>query len=90
MEPTADTPPRSRTSSTPVGPALITAEAAIPSSLRDGDDVVCQRLDSPAGPLVRIAYRRGDRVLRGPVAVTLPDLSALVEAARAAGITSPA
>ena len=74
---------RPRAAATPVGPATITAEVAIPAELRPGDSLVCQRLESSAGSLLRLGYRRSDRMIRGPVAVTPAELSALVDAAGA-------
>ena len=90
MEPITEQAPRLRTSATPVGPAVISGETALPSSLREGDEVVLQHLDSPVGPLVRLAYRRADRVLRGPVAMTPDEAARLFDAAFAIGITSSA
>jgi hypothetical protein len=89
MEPSTAPAHRPRTSATPVGPATITGETAIPSALRDGDEVVLQHLESPVGPLVRVAYRRADRVLRGPIAMTPDEAAALAEAI-AVSITSSA
>lgn len=72
-----------RTASTPVGTGTITAEISIDAELRPGDALVAQRIETVAGPLVRLAYRRGDGVLRGPVSATPADARGLVEVLRA-------
>ena len=89
MEPTTAPAPRPRTSATPVGKATITGEIAIASGLRNGDEIVLQHLDSPVGPLVRVAYRRADLVLRGPIAMTVEEAAALAEAIEGSITSSP-
>ncbi len=88
MEPTTEQAPRTRTSATPVGRAVISADACLPSSLREGDEIVVQHLDSPVGPLVRLAYRRADRVLRGPVTMTPDEVEQLLVTATTPSNTS--
>jgi hypothetical protein len=68
---------RRRTASTPFGAGAVTAEIAIPAESRPGDELVAQRIETGAGPLLRVAYRRADRMLRGPVSATPADAAAL-------------
>jgi hypothetical protein len=68
---------RTATAATPLGAAAVVAELRLPASLREGDEIVLQRLDSAAGPLVRLGYRRADRMIRGPVSLTRADVETL-------------
>jgi hypothetical protein len=77
MDTSDPTKPARRTASTPVGAGTVIAEVFVPAELRPGDELVAQRVDTPAGPVLRLAYRRADRILRGPVSVTLAEGRAL-------------
>ena len=79
---TAPTAP-ARTAATPVGTAPVIAEARVAASLREGDEIVLQRLASDAGPLLRLGYRRADRMIRGPVSLATDDVARLLRAVRA-------
>jgi hypothetical protein len=83
---TASDAPRAprRTASTPFGAGVVTAEIAIAAESRPGDELVAQRVETDGGPLLRVAYRRADRMLRGPVSATPADAAALREALVAA------
>ena len=69
-------PPR-RTAATPFGTGTVTAEISVPAESRPVDELVAQRVETGAGPLLRLAYRRADAVLRGPVSATPADAAAL-------------
>jgi hypothetical protein len=67
----------------PGGSAALIAEVAVPAA-RGGEELVLQRLEADDGPLVRLGYRRGGAVVRGPVSATPGELRQLAAAARAA------
>ena len=77
MDTTTVRAPRTATAATPLGAAAVVAELRLPASLREGDEIVLQRLDSAAGPLVRLGYRRADRMIRGPVSLAPADVATL-------------
>jgi hypothetical protein len=74
MEPEIAAP---RRVATPHGPATVVAEASVPAAGRPDECLVLQRLETPSGDLIRLGYRRGDRMLRGPVSATAAELAAL-------------
>jgi hypothetical protein len=71
-----------RVVTTPCGPGRVVAETAIPAESRPGEELVVQRVATATGELMRIGYRRGDRMMRGPVSATAPELAALRDAVR--------
>jgi len=76
-------PTQTRRVAVPGGSAALVAEVAV-SAARGGEELVLQRLETDDGPLVRLGYRRGGAVVRGPVSATPDELGRLVAAARAA------
>jgi hypothetical protein len=67
----------------PGGSAALVAEVAV-AAARGGEELVLQRLEADVGPLVRLGYRRGGSVIRGPVSATPDELRRLAAAAQAA------
>ena len=81
------TSPKPKTVASPLGPAWVVAEAAVPAEGRAGEELVLQRLDTPEGPLVRLGYRRDGRMLRGPMSATPDEFAALLRAGRVMELT---
>jgi hypothetical protein len=69
--------------SVPGGSAALVAEVAV-AAARGGEELVLQRLEADGGPLLRLGYRRGGAVVRGPVSATPDELRRLAAAALAA------
>lgn len=84
MEKTSSKP---KTVASPLGPARVVAEAAVAAGGRAGEELVVQRLDTAAGPLIRLGYRREGRMLRGPMSATPAELAALLREGRDRKIT---
>jgi hypothetical protein len=80
----ADPPPvRPRRVSLPGGSARVAGEVRLAVAERPDEELVLQALDrGDAAPLLRLGYRRGDRMVRGPVSATSDELLALLRLAR--------
>jgi hypothetical protein len=81
------TSPKPKTVASPLGPARVVAEAAVAAAGRAGEELVLQRLDTAAGPLVRLGYRRDGRMLRGPMSATPAELAELLREGRTLKLT---
>lgn len=81
-------PPKPKTVASPLGPARVVAEAAVPAEGRAGEELVVQRLDTAGGPLIRLGYRRAGRMMRGPMSATPAELAALLREGRTLQITN--
>ena len=81
--PTAPERPRVRRVSLPGGSARVAGEVRLEVAERPGEELVLQALDrGEAAPLLRLGYRRGDRMIRGPVSATSAELLELLRLAR--------
>jgi hypothetical protein len=82
--PTAPATPRVRRVSLPGGSARVAGEVRLTVAERPEEELVLQALErGDAAPLLRLGYRRGDRMIRGPVSATSGELLELLRLARA-------
>lgn len=80
----ATAPARPARVSIPGGQAAVLAEVRLVPAARPDEELVLQALQTRAGEsLLRLGYRRGGNVLRGPVSATPAELAALVALAAA-------
>jgi hypothetical protein len=81
--PATSPPARPRRVSLPGGSARVAGEVRLAVAERPDEELVLQALDrGDAAPLLRLGYRRGDRMIRGPVSATSDELLALLRLAR--------
>jgi hypothetical protein len=86
----AAAPARPARVSIPGGQAKVLGEARLVPAARPDEELVLQALETRAGELLlRLGYRRGAHVLRGPVSATPAEVAALVALAAAEPAVAP-
>jgi len=86
----AEAPNRPARVSIPGGQATVVAEVRLAPAARPDEELVLQALETRAGePLLRLGYRRGGNLVRGPVSATPSEVAALVALAAAEPAMAP-